>query len=85
MTWKDMPRAPGLQNTIVHWLTKKFGNTKIGTLETKLALLKQYLKSKSEKLKHQKWLWERKRINNYSLKAWSKSMKGNNVIVENLP
>ena len=36
------------QNTMFSWLTKNHGNTKMRTLETKLALLKQDLRSKSE-------------------------------------
>ena len=58
------------------------------TLETKLELLKQDLKSKSEKLKHDRKLSERKRINNQfskSPKQVYRSMKGNNIIVEELP
>ena len=73
------------RNTILHQLTKKFGNTKMRTLETKLALLKQDLKSKSEKLKHEKRLSKRKRINNQFFKSPKqvyRSMKGNNVIVD---
>ena len=57
------------------------------TLEAKLALLKQDLKSKSEKLKHDKRLSERKQINNQffkSLKQVYRSMKGNSIIVEKL-
>ena len=52
------------QNTILHRLTKKCGNTKMRTFETKLALSKQDLRSKYEKLKHEKRIPERKRINN---------------------
>ena len=58
------------------------------TLETKLALLKPDLKSKSEKLKHEKKLSERKQINNQFFKSPKqvyRSMKGNNIIVEKLP
>ena len=57
------------------------------TLETKLALLKQDLRSKSEKLKHEKRISERKRINNRFFKSPKqvyRSMKGNNIIVEKL-
>ena len=75
------------QNTILHRLTKKYGNTKMRTLETKLALLKQDLRSKSEKLKHEKRISERKRINNRFFKSPKqvyRSMKGNNI-VEKLP
>ena len=39
------------------------------TLETKLALLKQDLRSKSEKLKQEKRISERKRINNGFFKS----------------
>ena len=42
-------------------LKNKFRNSKMRTLETKL--LKQELKSKADKLRHQKCLIERKRIN----------------------
>ena len=58
------------------------------TLETKLALLKQDLRSKSEKLKHEKRISERKRTNNRFFKSPKqvyRSMKGNNIIVEKLP
>ena len=58
------------------------------TLKFKLALLKQDLKSKSEMLKHEKRLSERKQVNNQffkNLKQVYQSMKGNNIIVEKLP
>ena len=58
------------------------------TLEIKLGLLKQDLRSKSEKLKHENRISERKRIGNRffkSLKQVHQSMKGNNIIVEKLP
>ena len=58
------------------------------TLKFKLALLKQDLKSKSEMLKHEKRLSERKQVNNQffkNLKQAYQSMKGNNIIVEKLP
>ena len=57
-------------------------------LETKLPLLKQDLKSKFEKLKHEKRLSERKRINNQFFKSPKQvyqSMKEVNIIVEKLP
>ena len=38
------------QKTLLQMLKKKFGNSKMSTLETKLALLKQELKSKAENL-----------------------------------
>ena len=58
------------------------------TLKFKLALLKQDLKSKSEMLKHEKRLSERKQVNNQffkNLKQVYQSMKGNDIIVEKLP
>ena len=58
------------------------------TLETELALLKQDLRSKSEKLKHEERISERKPINNQFFKNRKqvyRLMKGNNVIVEKLP
>ena len=58
------------------------------TLETKLALLKQDLRSKSGKLKHEERISERKPINNRFFKNRKqvyRLMKGNNVIVEKLP
>ena len=57
-------------------------------METKLALLKQDLRSKSEKLKHEKIISERKWISNRFFKSRRhvyRSMKGNNIIVEKLP
>ena len=51
------------------------------TLETKLALLKQDPRGKSEKLKHEKRISERKRINNRFFKSSKqvyRSMKGVN-------
>ena len=58
------------------------------TLKLKLALLKQDVKSKSEMLKREKRLSERKQVNNQffkNLKQVYQSMKGNNIIVEKLP
>ena len=55
------------------------------TLKTKLALLKQDLRSKSENLKYEKRISERKRISNRFFKSPKqvyRSMKGNNIIVE---
>ena len=58
------------------------------TFETKLALSKQDLRSKYEKLKHEKRIPERKRINNWFFKSPKqvyRSMKENNIIVKKLP
>ena len=52
------------QNIILHRLKKKFGDTKMKTLETKLALLKQDQKSKSKQLKYKKDCQKEKRNDN---------------------
>ena len=75
------------QNTILRRLSKKYGNTKMRTLEIKLALLKQNLRSKSEKSKQEKRISETKRINNRFFKSPNQvyqSLKGNNIIVEKI-
>ena len=72
---------------MLHGLTKKLGNTKMRTLEIKLALLKQDLRSKSEKLQHEKKIIRKKRIINRFFKSPKqvyRSVKGNNI-VEKLP
>ena len=76
------------QNTILNRLTNKSGNIKKRTSKTKQALLKQHPKSKSEKLKREKKLSERKRIKNQFFKHPKqvyRPIKGNNIIVEKLP
>ena len=45
---------------MLHGLTKKLGNTKMRALEIKLALLKQDLRSKSEKLQREKKIIRKK-------------------------
>jgi len=45
---------------------KKFGSTRLRTLEYKLELLKQKLKGSSARLKYQTKLHQRKVINRYS-------------------
>ena len=58
------------------------------TMETKLVLPKQGLKSTSERLKQKKRLSERKRITNQFFKIPKQvyqSMKGNKIIVDKLP
>ena len=49
INWQNKGKFIKQQKSILHRLTKKFGNTKMRTLETKLALLKQNLRSNSEK------------------------------------
>ena len=69
-------------------LKKKFGNSKMSTLETKLALLKQELKSKADNLRHQKCLIERKRINkqfSHNPKKVYRKMKDDKIEIEKVP
>ena len=49
------------QKILLHTLKKKFANSKMSTLETKLTSLKQELKSKAHNLRYQKRLIERKK------------------------
>ena len=69
-------------------LKKKFGNSKMSTLETKLALQKQELKSKADNLRHQKCLIERKRINkqfSHNPKKVYRKMKEDKIEIEKVP
>ena len=54
------------QKTLLHKLKKKFDNSKMSTLETKLTSPRQELKSKADNLKYQKRLIEGKKINRRS-------------------
>ena len=51
------------QKRLLNNFLKHYGNTKMKTLEFKCTMLKQDLKSKTEKLKYQKKIIERKKIN----------------------
>ena len=51
------------QKRLLNKFLKNYGNTKMTTLEFKCTMLKQDLKSKTEKLKYQKRIIERKKIN----------------------
>ena len=51
------------QKKLLNKYRKKLGNTTLRLFEYKSTILKQELKSKSEKLKYQKKIIERKRIN----------------------
>ena len=50
------------QKDLLNKFLKNYGNTKMKTLEFKCTMLKQDLKSKTEKLKYQKKIIERKKI-----------------------
>ena len=76
------------QKTLLQMLKKKFGNSKMSTLETKLALLKKELKSKADNLRHQKCGIERKRINKQLLhnpKKVYRKMKDDKIEIEKVP
>ena len=51
---KREPTFTKHQKTLFHTLKKKFGNSKMSTLETKLSSLRQELKSKADNHRHQK-------------------------------
>ena len=67
---------------------RKFGNTRIRTLEFKLSMLKQKLKASCEKLRYQNRLHQRKIINRQFVNNQKKvfrQMRGNNIKVTNMP
>ena len=51
------------QKRFLNFFLKDYGNTKVTLLKSKCKMLKQDLKSKTEKLKDQKKIIERKKIN----------------------
>ena len=76
------------QKSLLEKFRKKFRNTAMPNLQSKLYILKQKLKTKSEKLKYHKKLFERKSINhkfNYDPKSVYRTMKGNCVTAEKIP
>ena len=76
------------QKTLLHTLKKKFDNSKMNTLETKLTSLKQELKNKSDNLRNQKRLIERKKINKqfaFNPKKIYRNMKGDKTEVDKIP
>ena len=69
-------------------LKKKFRNSKMSTLETKLTILKKELKSKADNLRRQKCFIERKRINkqfSHNPKKVYRKMKGDKIEIEKVP
>ena len=76
------------QKKLLNKYRKKLGNTTLRLFEYKSTILKQELKSKSEKLKYQKKLIERKRINRIFQTNPTKvfrSFKENLVILKTMP
>ena len=68
------------QNSLLEQFCKKFRNTALLNLQSKLYITKQKLKAKREKLKYYKKLYERKTINrNFSCdpKSVYRTIKGN--------
>ena len=60
----------------------------MSTLETKFTSLKQELKSKTDNLRHQKRLIERKKINrqfSFNLKKVYRNMKSDKIEVDKIP
>ena len=76
------------QKALLQKYSKKLGNTKLRTLTYKTTVLKQELKSKSEKVKYQKKQMERKRINatfNKNPKKIYRSFKEKGVTIKTPP
>ena len=76
------------QKRLLNKFLKNYGNTKMTTLEFKCTMLKQDLKSKTEKLKYQKKIIERKKINKLFYKDPKKvyrTMKGSTITPKSIP
>ena len=76
------------QKEVKEKFNKKYGNTKLTTLNFNLTLLKQKLKATSTKLKWQKKKYEKQVINNKfntNPKSVYRDFKGNNITLTNLP
>ena len=76
------------QKEIKQKFDKKYGNTRLTTLNFNRTLLKQELKATSTKLKWHKKKYERHVINNKfntNPKSVYRNLKGNNITLTNLP
>ena len=76
------------KKSLLQKFRKKFRNTAIPNLQSKLYISKQKLKAKSEKLKYHKNLFERKSINHkFSCdpKSVYRTMKRNCIAAEKIP
>ena len=76
------------QKSLLEKFWKKFRNTTMPNLQSKLYISKQKLKAKSEKLKYHKKLFERKSIKhrfNCDPKSVYRTMKGNCITTEKIP
>ena len=76
------------QKHLLNKFLKNYGNTKMATLEFKCIMLKLDLKSNTEKLKYQKEIIERKKINKLFYKDPKKvyiTMKGSTITPKSVP
>ena len=62
------------QKRLLNKFLKNYGNTRMTTLKFKCTMLKQDLKSKTEKLRYQKKIIERKKINETILQRSKESL-----------
>ena len=88
--WKTEKQFTVHQKRLLNKFFKNYGNTKMTTLKFKCTctILKQYLKSKTDKLKHQKKIIERKKINKLFYKDPKKvytAIKGSAIIPKSIP
>ena len=76
------------QKRLLNKFLENYGNTRMATLKFKCITLKQDLKSKTEKLRYQKKIIERKKINKLFYKDPKKvyrAMKGSTITPKNIP
>ena len=76
------------QKSLLEKFLKKFKNTTLLNFKSNIYITKQKLKTKSEKLKYYKKLYERKTINrNFSCypKSFYRTMKGSRIAPEKIP
>ena len=76
------------QKRLLNKFLKNYGNTKMATLKFKCTMLKQDLKSKTEKLRYQKKIIERKKINKLFFRDPKKvyrAMKGSTITPKIIP
>ena len=76
------------QKRLLNRFLKNYGNTKMTTLEFKCTMLKQDLKSKTEKLEYQKKIIERKKINKLFYKdpkKFYRTMNGSTITPKSIP
>ena len=85
---KQTNRYSKHQKSLLQKFRKKFRNTTLLNLQSKLYIWKQKLKTKSEKLKYHKKFFERKTINwkfSCNPKSVYRTMKENRITAEEIP